>query len=54
MLQAYGQIGGMLQRQAAVLSYVDTFWIMAIICFAIIPVVFVAKRPEPGRASLAH
>jgi len=52
--EAYGRIyGGMLQ-QAAVLSYVDTFWILAVVCFAIVPIVFVASRPKPGQAAMGH
>jgi len=52
--QAYGQVYGAVQRQAAVLSYIDTFWVMAIICFAVIPIVMFARRPEPGRAAMGH
>jgi MFS transporter, DHA2 family, multidrug resistance protein len=54
MNQAYGQIYGIVQRQAMVLSYIDAFWIMAIICFAAIPLVFIARRPETGHAAMGH
>ncbi|PYR74563.1 MAG: EmrB/QacA family drug resistance transporter [Acidobacteria bacterium] len=50
-LQAYREIYGMIERQAAVLSYVDIFGMMVIVCFAIIPLIFVAKRPQPDQAS---
>jgi len=52
--QAYGQIYGLLQRQVKVLSYVDAFWILAIVCLLITPIVFVARRPEPGQAAIGH
>ena len=52
--QAYGEIFHTVQRQAAVLSYVDTFWILAIVCFAIVRLIFVARHAEPGQAVAAH
>ena len=54
MQMAYGQVFRGLQRQAMVLSYVDAFWILAIACFVIVPVIFVARRPEPGQARAGH
>jgi DHA2 family multidrug resistance protein len=51
---AYGRIYGAVQQQAAVLAYVDTFWILAIVCFAIVPIVFIASRPKPGQAAMGH
>ncbi|HEX4346784.1 MAG TPA: DHA2 family efflux MFS transporter permease subunit [Vicinamibacterales bacterium] len=52
--QAYGQLYGVLQRQVNALSYVDAFWILGIVCFVITPLVFIAKRPEPGQAAMGH
>jgi DHA2 family multidrug resistance protein len=38
--QAYQVISGMAQQQAAVLAYIDDFWLMTIICFLCIPAGF--------------
>ena len=40
---AYGQ----LVRQASLLGMMDTFWIVALICFLILPMIFIMKRPAP-------
>jgi DHA2 family multidrug resistance protein len=53
-LRAYGQLYRTVQQQAAVLAYIDTFWILALVCFAILPLVLVAKRPQPGQAAMGH
>jgi DHA2 family multidrug resistance protein len=50
--QAYAQLAHSIQTQATVLSYVDSFWILAIICFAITPLIFVARRPDPGQPAV--
>jgi DHA2 family multidrug resistance protein len=52
--QAYAQIYGLVQQQAAVLSYVDAFWILAMACLMVVPIIFVARRPEAGRAAMGH
>ena len=44
--QALGVLYGGLQRQAAMLSFLDSFWIMAVIFWAIIPLVFVLRNPR--------
>jgi DHA2 family multidrug resistance protein len=54
VMAAFGQIYRSVQREASVLSYVDTFWILAIVCLAITPLVFLAKRPQAGSAAAAH
>jgi len=42
-LQAMGQLYGLVQRQAAMLAVVDTFWILALIFLAMIPLVFLLR-----------
>jgi hypothetical protein len=37
--RAYGAIYGMVQRNAAMLSFVKAFWVMAVVFFLIIPAV---------------
>jgi DHA2 family multidrug resistance protein len=36
------------QKQAAMLSYIDSFWVMAMIFLFLLPLVFLMKRPQPG------
>jgi DHA2 family multidrug resistance protein len=52
--QAQGRIYSVVQRQAAVLSYIDTFWIMGVLCLLAILLVFFAKRGKSGQAAMAH
>jgi DHA2 family multidrug resistance protein len=51
---AYGQIYATVQRQAAVLAYIDTFWIMGALCLLAIGLLFFAKKNKPGSAAMAH
>jgi DHA2 family multidrug resistance protein len=42
--QAYAGVYGMLQRHAAMLSFVEAFWVMAVMFVAMIPLIFVLRR----------
>jgi MFS transporter, DHA2 family, multidrug resistance protein len=42
--QAHATIYLELQRQAQMLSFVDNFWIMSVICVCVIPLMFVMKK----------
>lgn len=46
--QAYAAIFGMVQRQAAMLSFVETFRVMALIFLLLVPLVLLMKRPTHG------
>jgi DHA2 family multidrug resistance protein len=46
--QAYAMLVGGLQRQAAMLAYVDTFWLLGICSLVMMPLVFVMKRSKSG------
>jgi DHA2 family multidrug resistance protein len=52
--EASGRLHGAVHQQATVLSYVDTVWILAIVCLMIVPLVFIAKRPRPGQAAMGR
>ncbi len=41
--RGYGAVYGMVQRHAAMLSFVEAFWILAAIFFALIPLVFIMR-----------
>lgn len=48
--QGYNQVMGMIYRQAAVLSYVNAFWMVSVVVACLIPLPFFLKRPRPGAA----
>ncbi len=45
---SYNQIMGMIQQQAAVLSYVNAFWIVSVLVACLIPLPFIMRRPRHG------
>jgi len=49
----YALIARTLQRQADVLSYIDCFWLLGIVFGALVPLVFLMRKTQPGRA-MAH
>ncbi len=48
--QTYARMYGMVQRQAAAQSYVEVIWFLAIICLAMVPMVFLMKKNDPKAA----
>ena len=53
--QAQALLYGELQRQSAMLAFVDVFWILGILCLAMIPLIFIMKRaPRSQTPVLAH
>jgi DHA2 family multidrug resistance protein len=50
-MQANASIYLQLQRQAMMLSFVDNFWIMSMICLGVIPLMFVMKKRKGPPAS---
>jgi DHA2 family multidrug resistance protein len=51
--QGYARMWGMVARQAAILSYVDAFILLAAIFSALIPLIFLMKRPARGGAPVS-
>ncbi|MDE3181708.1 MAG: EmrB/QacA family drug resistance transporter, partial [Acidobacteriota bacterium] len=47
LAQAHGLIYGELLRQAAMLSYIDVFWLLSMTCLGMIPLMFLMKRMRP-------
>jgi DHA2 family multidrug resistance protein len=43
-----GMLYQMLLRQSMMYSFIDTFWMMAMICLAVIPLLFLMKKAKPG------
>jgi DHA2 family multidrug resistance protein len=48
--QAYESMWGMVQRQAAMLSYNDTFLFLAMMFVLMIPLLFLLRKPKPGKS----
>ncbi|HEY9140381.1 MAG TPA: DHA2 family efflux MFS transporter permease subunit [Bryobacteraceae bacterium] len=44
--RAYGVIWGMVQRQAAMVSFVDTFLVLAVVFLLMLPLLLVMKKPR--------
>jgi DHA2 family multidrug resistance protein len=44
--QAYGAIWGMVQRQAAMAAFIDTFRAMAIVFLLVLPLLLLMKKPK--------
>ncbi|MGH9683364.1 MAG: DHA2 family efflux MFS transporter permease subunit [Candidatus Acidiferrales bacterium] len=51
MIQARALLYAQLQRQAMMQSFVDNFWLMAMICLAVIPLMFLMKKIKPQKSS---
>jgi MFS transporter, DHA2 family, multidrug resistance protein len=49
MHQSYGAIWGMVQRQASMLAFLDTFRTLAIVFLLVLPLLFLMKRPKHHR-----
>ncbi len=54
--RAYAAIWGMVQQQAAMLSFVDAFFILGALFLAMLPLILIMRRPthQGGGAAMAH
>jgi DHA2 family multidrug resistance protein len=55
--QAYAAVYGMVQQQASMMAYIDTFFILAVMFAACFPLIFLMKKPPKGRGgseAMAH
>ena len=56
--RAYGLVFGVVERQAAMQSYLDAFFLLSIMFISMLPLVFLMKRPtkqgKGGEAVAAH
>src|SRR5215467_845134 len=52
--RAYGAIWAILNRQAAMLSYNEVFFILAIVFLMMAPLILLMRRPRGGGAAVAH
>jgi DHA2 family multidrug resistance protein len=52
--QAYGALYRSVAQQAQTLAYLDVLWLFGCFTLAMVPLVFLARRPKPGAAAVAH
>jgi MFS transporter, DHA2 family, multidrug resistance protein len=52
--RAYDSVWGMLNQQAAMLSYNDVFFILSIIFLMMAPLILLMRKPKRGGAVMAH
>lgn len=53
--RAYGAVFGLVERQAAMLSFLDAFWLLGAIFLVLTPLVFIMRKPKThGPAVGAH
>jgi DHA2 family multidrug resistance protein len=52
-MQALGQIAGEIQQQAAVITFCETFYVLALLLTLCIPLAFLMKKPGPPPANTA-
>lgn len=52
--QAYGAVWGMVQQQAAMLSYNDTFRLLAGMFLLMLPLLLLMRKAKKGKAVMAH
>jgi len=46
--RAYALVQGTVQRQAAMLAYIDCFWFLGVAIMVMVPMVFLVKKGKPG------
>jgi len=51
--RAYGAIAGMVQREAALLSFIDAFHVLGVIFLVMLPLLFLMRRPRTSAAAPA-
>jgi DHA2 family multidrug resistance protein len=50
--QAYGMMANTVQRQATMLAYIDNFYLLGCAILAMVPLVFLMKRPKSGEIAV--
>jgi DHA2 family multidrug resistance protein len=49
--QAHGLVYGLLQRQAAMMAFVDDFWILGAVFMCLVPLMFLMKKTRPHKTA---
>lgn len=51
--RAYDVAAGLVAREAATLSFIDLFWMLALLFVAMVPLLFFMRRPEHAEVAMA-
>jgi hypothetical protein len=43
---------GLLLRQATMMGFADTFWVMGVLCISLLPLIFLMRRTHAGKGPL--
>jgi DHA2 family multidrug resistance protein len=54
MHRAYALLQANVLRQASMLAYIDNFWLLGVAIAALVPMVFLMKRPPSGSPMAVH
>jgi DHA2 family multidrug resistance protein len=49
-MQALGQLAGEMQQQAAVITYSETFYVLAVALLLCVPIALLLRKPKLGAA----
>ena len=52
--QAYAVVGGMVHRQASMMSFIHVFQVLAIIFVVVLPLLLLMRRPRRGSVVAGH
>ncbi len=52
--RAYAAVYGMVQRQGAMISFVEMFWLMAVVFLALVPFLLLLRRPMQRQPAALH
>jgi DHA2 family multidrug resistance protein len=52
--KAQAQLYAIVQKQALMLSYIDAFWLLALVFAALVPLVLLLRKPDHGPAPPGH
>jgi len=48
-MQAMRALAGTIQRQAMVITYSETFWLLGVALICMLPLAFLLRAPKPGQ-----
>ncbi len=51
--RSYGAVFGLVQRQAAMMAFIDVFWAMGLVFLVLLPLILLMRRPAHGHAPVA-
>lgn len=52
--RAIASVYGTVQQQAALLSFIDVFYLMALLFLVLVPLVFLMRKPKQGQGATVN